>query len=140
MDSDSHSTRNDLNSFLVECESESTRNDLNSFQALRTSLPMGSFRHSFEKTSRWMQEATFVVIPLLYMVLNVVLACTLSLLTETEEGGLIDKAFRMTSLVSTAAITIVTLTFSLTVLSLQIASQMYSPRFQEFRVSGPHAA
>lgn len=100
---------------------------------------MSFFRRSHGAASRWMQDASFAIIPILYMVINVLLACTVSLVTKTEEDGLIEAALRMNNMVSAAAITIVTLTFSLTVLSLQIASQMYSPRLLDDFLKDPVA-
>ena len=71
------------------------------------------------------------------MITNVVLASLLSLITKDDDPVLLDKGLRMISLVSNASISIVTLTFSLTVLSVQIASQNYSPRLLDEFLKDP---
>jgi uncharacterized membrane protein len=74
--------------------------------------------------------------PLLSMLGNVVLASSLSQITSRENPELLEQGLLMISLVSNASISIVTLTFSLTVLSIQIAAQSYSPRLlDDFMVS-----
>ena len=62
------------------------------------------------------------------MCFNVILAACLSQITSTSYPELVEQGNRMIGLVSNASISIVTLTFSLTVLSIQIAAQSYSPR------------
>lgn len=72
------------------------------------------------------------------MVLNAVVASLLSRnITRYDDPVLLDKGLRMISLVSNASISIVTLTFSLTVLSVQIASQNYSPRLLDEFLKNP---
>ena len=71
---------------------------------------------------------SFFVYPLLSMVVNVILASVLSLITSRDNPELLEQGKMMIGLVSNASISIVTLTFSLTVLSVQIAAQSYSPR------------
>jgi len=85
---------------------------------------------------------SFVVFPVGYMILNVLLAVVLSTtatteLSTAEANSLIDQGLRMSGFVSTAAISIVTLTFSLTVLSIQIAAQSYSPRLLDAFLKDP---
>ena len=86
---------------------------------------------------------SFVGVPLTYIAFNILLAGLLSL-WEHDSGGddgcrLIEQSQRMSSYVSTAAISIVTLTFSLTVLSIQIAAQSYSPRLLDDFLKDPVA-
>jgi hypothetical protein len=71
---------------------------------------------------------SFVMIPMMSMVFNVILAATLSQITSPDNPQLLSQGITMIGLVSNASISIVTLTFSLTVLSIQIAAQSYSPR------------
>jgi len=85
---------------------------------------------------------SFVTFPVGYMILNVLLAIVLSTNVTTElstvdANSLIDQGLRMSGFVSTAAISIVTLTFSLTVLSIQIAAQSYSPRLLDAFLKDP---
>jgi uncharacterized membrane protein len=80
---------------------------------------------------------SFVAAPLATMILNAVLAPLLCLATTKEQVYLIDQALRMIGMVSNAAISIVTLTFSLTVLSVQIAAQSYSPRLLDEFIKDP---
>ena len=85
-------------------------------------------------------DDSFHEAPLISICLNVLFACLLSLLPGNEESDgslLLEQGLRMSSLVSTAAITIVTLTFSLTVLSVQIAAGNYSPRLLEDFLKDP---
>lgn len=70
------------------------------------------------------------------MIMNVLLASLLSLETNND-AVLLEKGIRMMGLVSNASISIVTLTFSLTVLSVQIAAQSYSPRLLEDFLKDP---
>jgi uncharacterized membrane protein len=74
---------------------------------------------------------SFVVLPIVYMVFNVGLAIALSQITSRDNPEFLEQGLRMMDLVSIASIAIVTLTFSLTVLSIQIAAQSYSPRLLE---------
>mmetsp|Transcript_8982 Transcript_8982/g.24899 ORF Transcript_8982/g.24899 Transcript_8982/m.24899 type:complete len:567 (+) Transcript_8982:107-1807(+) len=77
------------------------------------------------------EETTFafLVIPSCFAVVNVALCGLLSLATKTDEDGtLVDQAKDLIGYLTNASIAIVTLTFSLTVLSIQIAAQAYSPR------------
>jgi len=86
---------------------------------------------------------SFVVIPLFWMFTNALVAgLTAAFITRTpkdaEEGSAaIDVGIRMLGLVSNASISIVTLTFSLTVLSVQVAAQSYSPRLLDDFVRDP---
>jgi hypothetical protein len=68
------------------------------------------------------------MIPMMSMVFNAILAASLSQITSPDNPELLDQGLVMIGLVSNASISIVTLTFSLTVLSIQIAAQSYSPR------------
>ena len=85
---------------------------------------------------------SFLTFPIMYMIVNVLLAVVLSTMATTElstadANSLIDQGLRMSGFVSTAAISIVTLTFSLTVLSIQIAAQSYSPRLLDAFLKDP---
>lgn len=79
---------------------------------------------------------SFVLYPILSMIMNVLLASLLSLETNND-AVLLEKGIRMMGLVSNASISIVTLTFSLTVLSVQIAAQSYSPRLLDEFLKDP---
>ena len=70
------------------------------------------------------------------MIINALLASLLSVITN-DDVVLLDKGLRMMGLVSNASISIVTLTFSLTVLSVQIAAQSYSPRLLDEFLKDP---
>jgi uncharacterized membrane protein len=83
-------------------------------------------RAEFNRWFPWRES--FVMTPLLSMVVNVILASGLSQITSNDRPQLLAQGLRMIGLVSNASISIVTLTFSLTVLSIQIAAQSYSPR------------
>jgi uncharacterized membrane protein len=92
------------------------------------------FRYLRNEASRLLEliEDSFRVGPYLSIFLNVLLACLLSLVTTNENAErLREQGLYMSNLVSGAAISIVTLTFSLTILSVQIAAQSYSPRLLE---------
>lgn len=80
---------------------------------------------------------SFVAFPLISMILNVALACSLSHITSRDNPALLSQGLRMIGLVSNASISIVTLTFSLTVLSVQIAAQTYSPRLLDEFIKDP---
>jgi hypothetical protein len=71
---------------------------------------------------------SFVMVPMLSMFFNAILAASLSQITSLDNPELLGQGLVMIGLVSGASISIVTLTFSLTVLSIQIAAQSYSPR------------
>ena len=83
-----------------------------------------------DRMFRWFPyKDSFVVVALIWMILNGCLAFALgSLVPSVDDSDLLDTGLRLLGLVSNASISIVTLTFSLTVLSVQIASQNYSPR------------
>lgn len=70
----------------------------------------------------------FLFIPTLSVIFNIILCSCLSLVHDVDPGGLQDKALDMVGLLTSTSIGIATLTFSLTVLSIQIAAQTYSPR------------
>ena len=80
---------------------------------------------------------SFVAAPLAAMLLNVALSMVLSLITRSDDPVLQEKGLRMLNLVANASISIVTLTFSLTVLSVQIAAQSYSPRLLDEFLKDP---
>jgi uncharacterized membrane protein len=72
---------------------------------------------------------SFFLIPSANVVFNVLLACLLSLKTKRDETGVLHhQAEQMLGLLTSTSIGMSTLTFSLTVLSIQIAAQAYSPR------------
>lgn len=79
-----------------------------------------------------------MVIPLASMCFNVALAAILaSQITRQGDPALLDQGLRMIGLITSASISIVTLTFSLTVLSVQLASQTYSPRLLDDFLKDP---
>jgi len=115
---------------------------------------MAQRRQSSSSTSNWFAKAYgwlflwarlfpddgFLTIPITYIVLNIIVVVALSLGIKgvpPEYPGLVDQGIRMSQLVATASISIVTLTFSLTVLSIQIASQSYSPRLLDDFLKDP---
>ena len=79
---------------------------------------------------------SFVAPPLVFMTINIVLASLLSLIRTSDRPELLDQGILMLNLVATASISIVTLTFSLTVLSVQVASQTYSARLLLLGIGG----
>lgn len=101
---------------------------------------MASFSEIFSLVWHWFPfNDSFFLMPFLSMIFNVIMAVLLSMLVTRPdpEGELVQKAIRMMSLVSNASISIVTLTFSLTVLSVQVASQTYTPRLIDDFVKDP---
>ena len=86
---------------------------------------------------RFPWKDSFIGAPILSMAANVLLACLISQITTKENPALLDKGLRMMGLVANASISIVTLTFSLTVLSVQIAAQSYSPRLLDEFLKDP---
>ena len=80
---------------------------------------------------------SFTAAPYTSIAGNVVLATVLSLSLTNSDENLLDQASSMSSMVTGAAISIVTLTFSLTVLSVQLASQSYSPRLLDEFLKDP---
>jgi len=87
---------------------------------------------------------SFLTVPIGCILFNVALAVALSITVvvtpnDGDDSGsaLLDQAITMSNYVSTAAISIVTLTFSLTVLSIQIAAQSYSPRLLDDFIKDP---
>lgn len=86
---------------------------------------------------------SFVWVPMASIGGNILAAGLLSLWTVDDASAdcarVVQQAQRMSTMVSTAAISIVTLTFSLTVLSIQIAAQSYSPRLLEDFLKDPVA-
>ena len=89
-------------------------------------MKLSKLRAGFYAWFPWRES--FVMIPMMSMVFNAILAATLSQITSPDNPELLDQGIVMIGLVSNASISIVTLTFSLTVLSIQIAAQSYSPR------------
>ena len=80
---------------------------------------------------------TFLLIPVSYTCLNIVLAGTLGSLITNENERLLKQAESMIGMLTSTSIGIVTLTFSLTVLSIQIAAQTYSPRLLDDFLKDP---
>lgn len=80
---------------------------------------------------------TFLLIPVSYTCLNVILAGTLGSLITNENERLLHQAASMIGMLTSTSIGIVTLTFSLTVLSIQIAAQTYSPRLLDDFLKDP---
>lgn len=81
-------------------------------------------------------DDSFLRAPVFAIFFNVILVILLSIETR-DDSILLDRGLRMIDLVSASAITIVTLTFSLTVLSVQIAAGSYSPRLLEDFLKDP---
>ena len=81
---------------------------------------------------------SFLYIPTLYLAFNVVLVCLLSIPKKSDpNGSLKAQANDMLGYLLSTSIAIVTLTFSLTVLSIQIAAQAYSPRLLDEFLKDP---
>lgn len=80
---------------------------------------------------------SFVAGPLFWGLFNAVLAISLSQITKTNDDELLEQALEMISLLSSAAVPIMTLTFSLTVLSVQLATQLYSARLLDEFIKDP---
>jgi len=85
--------------------------------------------------AKW--KHSFIAPPIVFMIINILLAGFLSLIRSREKPELLDQGLLMLNLVANASISIVTLTFSLTVLSVQVASQTYSPRLLDDFVKDP---
>ena len=83
-----------------------------------------------------LHSKSFVRLPVCAIVLNVIVALLLSSFYK-DDAVVMEQAERMLDLVSGSSITIVTLTFSLTVLSVQIAAGSYSPRLLEDFLKDP---
>jgi hypothetical protein len=92
----------------------------------RKNMKLSRVRSGFYAWFPWRES--FVMVPMMSMVFNAILAATLSQITSSDNPELLNQGIVMIGLVSNASISIVTLTFSLTVLSIQIAAQSYSPR------------
>lgn len=91
---------------------------------------MGRISRLIDALWRWFPyKDSFTIWPFGTMLANILLAGLLSSLATNEaDPDWMEQSQAMIGLVSSASITIVTLTFSLTVLSVQVASQTYSPR------------
>ena len=100
---------------------------------------MGEFLNTVSNVlSTWFAwKDSFTLVPYISIVVNVFLACLLSIAHTSSNVNLLDQGMNMSGMVSGAAITIVTLTFSLTVLSVQIAAQSYSPRLLDAFLKDP---
>lgn len=83
------------------------------------------------------RHGALAVGPQISIFFNIILAAALSQITVNDNESLLDQAQQMIGLVSSASISIVTLTFSLTVLSVQIASQTYTPRLLDDFIKDP---
>jgi hypothetical protein len=97
-----------------------------SLQIIRKKMKFSKIRTELYAWFPWRES--FVMVPMLSMLFNVILAAFLSQITSPDNPELLGQGLVMIGLVSGASISIVTLTFSLTVLSIQIAAQSYSPR------------
>lgn len=80
---------------------------------------------------------SFVAAPLSCAVFNAALAVSLSQITRSNDEELQEQALKMIDLLSGASISIMTLTFSLTVLSVQLATSMYSARLLDEFIKDP---
>jgi uncharacterized membrane protein len=92
---------------------------------------------SMTNSARRETTFTFLLIPVSYTCLNVILAGTLGSLITNENERLLLQAKSMIGMLTSTSIGIVTLTFSLTVLSIQIAAQTYSPRLLDDFLKDP---
>ena len=92
---------------------------------------------SMTNSARRETTFTFLLIPVSYTCLNVILAGTLGSLITNENERLLPQAESMIGMLTSTSIGIVTLTFSLTVLSIQIAAQTYSPRLLDDFLKDP---
>jgi uncharacterized membrane protein len=97
-----------------------------SLQIIRRKMKWSKLSSELYAWFPWRES--FVMVPMLSMFFNAILAASLSQITSLDNPELLGQGLVMIGLVSGASISIVTLTFSLTVLSIQIAAQSYSPR------------
>jgi uncharacterized membrane protein len=102
-----------------------------------TAIKMGILDDKFFLYTCFPRQGSFALIPQATIFLNVILAAALSQITQEDRDDVLERAQTMIGLVSTASISIVTLTFSLTVLSIQIASQTYTPRLLDDFLKDP---
>ena len=81
----------------------------------------------------------FILIPLCNVIVHIILAISLCSIDgfKNDDTKLFTIADTYISLVTSTSITIVALTFSLTVLSIQIAAQTYSPRLLDDFIQDP---
>ena len=79
----------------------------------------------------------FLLFPIGYALFQIFFCCMLSIITTADHHGLLSQAKQMISLLCSTSISIATLTFSLTVLSIQIAAQTYSPRLLDDFLKDP---
>ncbi len=84
----------------------------------------------------WNSES-FVAGPLCWGLFNALLAVSLAQITKNSNEELLEQALQMISLLTSAAVPIMTLTFSLTVLSVQLATQLYSARLLDVFIKDP---
>lgn len=104
-----------------------------------------NLREFFPRKKKFMRRTphghttlAFLWAPLFYAFLNILLSVLLSLINplgDSEE--LRNQGLQASNFVATTAITILTLTFSLTFLSIQIAAQTYSPRLLDDFIKEP---
>ena len=81
---------------------------------------------------------TFLSVPLVYVLANVLLAILLSLIAPSASNEeLREQGLQMSDTILSTSITILALTFSLTFLSIQIAAQTYSPRLLDDFIKDP---
>ena len=81
---------------------------------------------------------TFLSVPLVYALANVLLAILLSLIAPSASNEeLREQGLQMSDTILSTSITILALTFSLTFLSIQIAAQTYSPRLLDDFIKDP---
>ena len=80
---------------------------------------------------------TFLWVPLVYALANVVLAILLSPIDPSANDELRNQGLQMSNRIMSTSITILALTFSLTFLSIQIAAQSYSPRLLDDFIKDP---
>ena len=81
--------------------------------------------------------AGFLFYPFLSVFVNILLAGVLSNVYKLNDESWRSVGITMSSMLASTSITIVTLTFSLTVLSIQIAAQTYSPRLLDDFLQDP---
>lgn len=81
--------------------------------------------------------AGFLFYPFLSVLVNILLSCVLSNVYKVNDESWRSVGITMSSMLASTSMTIVTLTFSLTVLSIQIAAQTYSPRLLDDFLQDP---
>ena len=99
------------------------------------------FRERLKLPQRPRSSTTFgfVIVPTVNVFIQIILAVILceAFQRDSYDGALLAQGQFMAGMISSSSIAIVTLTFSLTVLSIQIAAQTYSPRLLDDFLKDP---